>query len=114
MPAALRLTITASPPSDVELPGLEAQADVEAGEALDVAEGPDPPLLVLHEQERGLGEARAPLRRRQRAQQTERQHDAALHVDRPGAEQLVAVARERPMPVVGDDGVEVTHEHEPP
>ena len=39
-----------------QLAGLEAQAGVEAREARDVDEGPDAPLLVAHEQQRGLRE----------------------------------------------------------
>jgi hypothetical protein len=91
-----------------ELPGLEAQAGVEALEARDVHEGPDAPLLVAHEQQRGLGEvARA---RGQGAQEPERQHVAALHVDRARAQQLLAVARQRAVLLVGDDRVEVAEQ----
>ena len=54
------------------------------------ANGPIAPLLVADEQQRGLGEVRAPLG--ERAQDAERQHVAALHVDRPRAD---AAARPR-------------------
>ena len=63
---------------------LEAQARVPAREALGVAERGGPPLLVAHEQERDLGVVLRP--RGERAQDAEREHDAALHVDRAGAD----------------------------
>ena len=49
----------------------------------------------------------------ERAQRAEREHDAALHVDRAGAEQVVAVAPQRLVVRVGDDGVDVAEQQDP-
>ncbi len=73
----------------VELAGLEAQARVEAREAVDVAERADAPLLVDDEQQGDLGEELGP--RAQRAQDAEREHVAALHVDGARAVEAVGV-----------------------
>ena len=62
-----------------------------------------PPLLVLDEQERGLGEGRAALRRSERTQQPEGEHVAAGPVDRPRAQELAPSAREPPVLVVRDN-----------
>ena len=70
VPAALRRTTTPSSPSWPPLAGLEAQAGVVAGEALDVGERLRAPLLVGHQQHRQLGErlrARRPAPARPRA-----------------------------------------------
>ena len=53
-------------------------------------------------------------RRGQRAQRAQRQHDAALHVDGAGAEQPLAVALQRLVVRVGDDGVDVAEQQDPP
>ena len=91
---------------------LEAEAGVEAGEALHVGERRRPPLLVADQQQRHLGVVlRA---RRQRAHHAEREHDAALHVDRARPDELVAVALERAMRRVRDDRVEVAEQQDPP
>src|SRR3954449_12976339 len=91
-----------------ELPGLEAEDGVEAGEALDVAELGGPPLLVAHEQQRQLLVALGMLG--ERPQRAEREHDPALHVDRPRADELLARALERLMFGVRHDGVVVPDE----
>ena len=91
-----------------QLAGLEAQARVEAREALHVAEVVRPPLLVAHEQQRELGEQLGALG--ERAQRAEREHVAALHVDGAGADELLTHARERLVLGVGDDGVVVADE----
>ncbi len=96
---------------DVELAGLEAQAGVEAGEAVDMAEPADAPLLVDDEQQGDLGEQVGP--RAQRAQDAEGQDIAALHVDGARAIEavgVVGVAFEHAVLVVGDDGVEVAEQ----
>ena len=93
-----------------ELARLEAQARVPAGEALRVGERRRPPLLVADEQQRGLGERVAA--RGERAQHAEREDDAALHVDRAGAEQLLAVARERLVVLVADHRVDVAEQQD--
>ena len=88
-----------------ELAGLEAQAGVEAREARDVAEVGGPPLLVAHQQQRELGvELRALGEGSQRA---EGEHVAALHVHAAAADQLLAVAVQRLVVGVRDDGVDV-------
>ena len=95
----------------VELAGLEAQAGVVAGEARRVAEAAGPPLLVDHGEQ---GELREALRDRgQRAHDPERERDPALHVHRPGADQAVALAGQRTVVGVGDDGVEMAEQQHP-
>jgi hypothetical protein len=93
-----------------QLARLEAQARVEAGEALDVGERLRPPLLVVDEQQRDLRvELGAGGERAQRAQ---RDHDAALHVDRAGADELLALAPQRLVLLVRDDGVDVAEQED--
>ena len=111
VPAALRLTITASSPARRALAGLEAEAGVEAGEALGVAEGDRAPLLVVHQQHGGLGVQLGPPG--QLAHHAQRQRHAALHVDGARAGQAVAVALERPVRAVRHDGVEVAEQQQP-
>ena len=80
VPAALRRTHDAVVALRRARAALEAEAGVEAREALHVAERRRPPLLVADQQQRDLGVV---LRARgQRAHDAEREHDAALHVDR--------------------------------
>jgi hypothetical protein len=94
----------------VDLPGLEAETGVPAGEALRVGERHRAPLLVVDEQHRRLGvQLRAP---GQLAHHAERQRHAALHVDGPRADQSIPVAGERPVGVVGDDRVEVAEQQQ--
>src|SRR3954453_15765757 len=131
--AALRLTITRSRPAvaarrrdgrarlDLDDPplaavvgapaALEAQARVVPREALDVRERADPPLLVAHAQQRGLGDVLAPVG--ERAQDSERDDVAALHVDRSGADEPVFLAPQRPVVPVRDDGVDVAEQQHP-
>ena len=93
------------------LAALEAQAGVPAGEARDVRQRGLAPLLVADHEQRDLGVVRrAPGEQPHRA---EREHDAALHVDAAGADQLLALARERPVVGVRDDGVEVAEQQDP-
>ena len=93
-----------------ELARLEAQARVPAGEALRVRERRRPPLLVADEQQRDLGERVAA--GGERAEHAEREDDAALHVDGAGAEQLLAVARERLVVLVADHRVDVAEQQQ--
>ena len=95
-----------------QLARLEAQARVPAGEALRVAERGGPPLLVADQQQRGLGVGVAA--RGQRAEHAEREHDPALHVDGARAEQLLALAAERLVVLVADDGVDVPEQEHAP
>ena len=111
VPAALRFTITASSPGRRALAGLEAEAGVEAGEALGVAEGDRAPLLVVHQQHRGLGVQLGPPG--QLAHDPQRQRHAALHVHRPRAAQAVALALERAVLAVGHDRVEMAEQQQP-
>ena len=89
---------------------LEAEAGVEAGEALGVGELGGPPLLVADQQQGDLGVVLRP--RGERPQHAEREHDAALHVDRAGADELVADALERAVRGVRDHGVEVAEQQD--
>ena len=93
------------------LAGLEAQAGVPVAERLGVAQGPGPPLLVDHEQQRELGEVLGPAG--ELAQDAEGEDDAALHVHRARAVEAVALAAQRLMSLVGDDGVEMAEQQHP-
>jgi formamidopyrimidine-DNA glycosylase len=75
-----------------------------------VAERGGPPLLVADQQQRDLGVVLAALG--ERAHDPEREHDAALHVDRAGADQLVAVALQRAVGLVRDHGVDVAEQQD--
>ena len=90
------------------LAGLEAQAGVEAREALCMGKGRGAPLLVVHEQDRGLGEQLGP--RCKLAHDPQRQRHPALHVDsaRPG--EAVALPRERTVGIMRDNRVEVSEQ----
>src|SRR3954471_23885094 len=90
------------------LAALEAQAGVEPREAIDVLERADAPLLVADEQERGLGEVVAALG--ERAEDAERQHVAALHVDGPRPDEAVLLAAQRAVLLVRDHRVDVAEE----
>src|SRR4029453_1043826 len=92
------------------LAALEAEAGVEAGEALAVGERSGAPLLVVHEQYHPPPLQLPP--RRELAHQAEGERPAALHVHGPGAGQAVALALDRPVRVVGDHGVEVAEQEE--
>ena len=105
VPAALRRTTDAVLAARRPLAALEAQARVPAREATDVGEVAGAPLLVAHEQQRDLGVRLGALG--ERAHDADREHVAALHVDGARADQLVALAGERPVVLVRDDGVEV-------
>jgi hypothetical protein len=75
-----------------------------------VGERADAPLLVAHQQQRGLGEV---LRARgQGAQHAEGEHVAALHVHGARADQAVAVAVQRTVVGVRDDRVDVAEEED--
>ena len=50
----------------------------------------------------------------ERAQDAEREHVAALHVDRARADQPVALARQRAVRACGDDRVDVAEQQQPP
>jgi hypothetical protein len=91
---------------------LEAQAGVPSREALDVGDAAGPPLLVAHEQQRHLGVRLGP--RRERPHRADRQHHAALHVDAAGADELVAVAVQRPVVAVPDHGVHMAEQQHAP
>ena len=94
-----------------QLPGLEAQAGVEALEPRDVAEGRRAPLLIADEQQRRLAELGRP--RCQRTQGAEGEHDAALHVDRAGTGEPVARLGHRAVGAMRDDRVDVADEQQP-
>ena len=112
VPAALRLTTTASSPVRRQLAALEAQAGVPAREAVGVDERAGAPFLVADEQQRDLlEELRA---QRQLAQDAEREDVAALHVDRARADEVLAVALQRAVVVVGVDRVDVAEQHDAP
>ena len=111
-PAALRRTTTPSSPSGVALAALEAQAGVEAGEALDVARTA-PSRHSSSQTSSSATSAKSSERAAERAHHAEREHDAALHVDRARADQLVVVALERAVVGVRDDGVDVAEQQHP-
>ena len=92
------------------LAGLEAEAGVELREEVGVLEPAHAPPLVGDEQQRELGERIAA--RGEGVQHADRQHDAALHIDRARPDQAVAVADQRAMRVVADDRVEVAQEQD--
>jgi hypothetical protein len=92
------------------LAALEAQAGVEVREPRHVGEPADAPLLVVDEQQRGLGEVLAAVG--ERAQDAEREDVAPLHVDRPRADEPVALAAQRAVVLVGDHRVEVTEQQD--
>ena len=111
VPAALRLTTTASlAGARVELAGLEAQARVQAREALDVGEGPGRHSSSQTSSSADLGEVAGA--GGERAQDAQGEDVAALHVDRARAEQPVALAAQRLVVVVADDGVEVAEQQD--
>ena len=93
MPAALRRTTTPSSPSGVRAPPSKHR---QASQPAKRSVWPNGAVRHSSSQTSSSADLGVVLRARgERAQDAEREHDAALHVDRAGADELVAVALER-------------------
>ena len=111
VPAALRRTTTPSRPSGVSSPASKHRHASQPAKRGACANG-----AVRHSSSHTSSSATSAKSARapgQRAQHAEREHDAALHVDGAGAEQVVAVALERLVMGVPDDRVDVPEQQDP-
>ena len=111
VPAALRRTITASSPDGPRSPASKHRHASKSAKRGPCSNAPDPPLLVVDEQQQRLAQLGA---LGQRAQHPERDRDSALHVDRPAAAHPPAMVLGGDVRGVRHDGVQVADEQDPP